>query len=137
MTTGFVLGVLAHVSEGFIYVSIVPSVSEMLFGSDGIKVLIYHMDELFVIRLLLIPCGFKKSVICTCVFGLCFMPLGGKPRSLAGCLWGLLEVEGLTKMSCSFGGVWKAFMTHFLCRKLVFWLLPKIFQLEFLLFCLV
>ena len=60
------------------------SVHDMVLWSDGVKVLISPMDELFVIRLILIPCGLKKSVIFTCFFGLCSMSLCGKQKFLAG-----------------------------------------------------
>ena len=53
---------------------------------------------------LLISCGLKKSVICTSVFELCSVSIGGKQRFLAGGLGipvpivvlGFLEVEGCT-----------------------------------------
>ena len=70
------------------------------------------LEGLFVIRLLTIPWGLKKSVIYTGDFGLCSMLMVGKLRILA-CglggrvpivLWGFLEVEALTGMSHRFCG---------------------------------
>ena len=59
---------------------------------DGVKVLIFRMDELFVIKLLLILCDLKKSVICTCVFGLCSISIDGKQRFLAADLRGPVPI---------------------------------------------
>ena len=68
------------------------SVSDKVLWNDWVKVLMSPLDELFVIRLVLIHCGLRKLVIFTCVFGLCSVSLCGKQRFLAGGLGGPVSV---------------------------------------------
>ena len=82
------------------------SASEMVLLSEGIK-------EPFVIRLLTIPWGLKKMVICICDFGLCSVPVVWKLRFLVGghggpiaiAVWGVLRVKALTRMLHRFCGI--------------------------------
>ena len=64
------------------------SVSEMFFRGVGISVVILPTEELLVMRIVIVPCDLKKSVMWSCVLDCCYNGVVGKNMFLAVVLIG-------------------------------------------------